>query len=267
MGICYRYLYSIWRRRLWSCQVNSMRPNYMINRARLCLNKNGSSFLILLNKYWCSSMPQIGYTQRYGRLEGVGAGAGGTPLFSARLRARWNLSHINGKREHDTRITNIPLRISFYVRLTIEPALTLIQLNFQKHLRKLLRKAQGENTEELRIQKLGYSTLHKFTAQNPTLGVRSWAGVGSGVSRSGCAGSPHERALHTAERHALRAPALAVSPRARPTIFGAKNPGFRSDTVIATDSPSHSHERFMLLLLVACDNGSTLRTLLKPWST
>lgn len=207
-------------------------------------------------------MPQIGYTQRYGRLEGAALWRGRhATIFSEVARALKFESHQRKARtrhpHHEYSFHAYPFMYSLHPNRY----LTHIQLNFQEHLRKLLRKAHSEVTEELRIQKLGYSTLHKFTAQNPTLGVRSWAGVGSGVSRPGCAGSPHERALHTAERHALRAPALTVSPRARPTIFGAKNPGFRSDTVIATDSPSHSRARFMLLLLVACDNRYTFRTI------
>ncbi|CAB3244075.1 unnamed protein product [Arctia plantaginis] len=49
------------------------------------------------------------------------------------------------------------------------------------------------------------------------------------------------------------APALAGQPHARPTIFGAKNPGFRSSIAIATNvpitgrhAPTHRYSLFLL---------------------
>lgn len=239
----------------------SMRPNYMINGARLCLNKNESSFLILLNKYWCSGMPQIGYTQRFGRLEGAARARAARHYFQrgcARAEI-WVTSSESANTIPASR--TFPPRISFYVRLTSEGVFNTYPTELLRTSRKTIRKSTERNhiivaNPEAWI--LHTSQVHCTESDTGGQVVGWW---GSGVSRPGCAGSPHERALHTAERHALRAPALTVSPRARQTIFGAKNPGFQSDTVIATDLPSHSRARFILLLLVASDNRYTLRTL------
>lgn len=115
----------------------------MINGARLCLNKNGSSFLILLNKYWCSGMPQIGYTQRHQRVaEAVRARAACHYFQRGCARAEIRVTSTESANTTPAQRT-FPPRISFYVELKSEPA-------FNTYTTELLRTSQKtirENTE------------------------------------------------------------------------------------------------------------------------
>lgn len=77
--------------------------------------------------------------------------------------------------------------------------------------------------------------------------ARSWAAAGAvgsrwsiqaaGVAARGCTHLTSGLFKRRSDTHCA-APALAVSPRSHPTIFGAKNPGFRSSIAIATNMPT-----------------------------
>lgn len=140
MWSCFRYLV-FYIEKCDRVEWISMRPNYMINGAWLCLNKNGSSFLILLNKYWCSGMPQIGYTQRYGRLEGAARARAARHYFQ-RGCARAEIWVTPTESANTTPASRIcPPRISFYVQLTSEPVFNTNPAELSRTSQKTIKKS------------------------------------------------------------------------------------------------------------------------------
>lgn len=163
----------------------------------------------------------------------AGRGRCGRPLFSARTTDYWNPSHIHRKRE--ARATTFrPSHFRNRHFLTYTPSRLPLRIHCEHPFAKFASTERHHQISRWRHQQLGYPTS-RVTVSRALHGIRSrsrWSGV-RGVSK--LARAVRGRFTHLTsglfERRSdthCAPPALGAKPRARPTIFGAKNPGFRS---------------------------------------
>lgn len=100
-------------------------------------------------------------------------------------------------------------------------------------------KPKSRSLDTPHVMPLKYHTLEQSWAAT---GCSRWSGPGE-VSKlpawrsARCTHLTSGLFTRRSDTHCA-APALAVSPRSHPTIFGAKNPGFRSSIAIATNVPT-----------------------------
>ena len=127
--------------------------------------------------------------------------------------------------------------------------------------------SQNESTEPPESKSRSLDTPHMMALMRHWARSRAagcghsgswWSIQAAGVAR-GCTHLTSGLFKRRSDTHCA-APALAVSPRSHPTIFGAKNPGFRSSIAIATNAPTatrHAPTHGSATLLAALANRRT----------